>query len=127
VKTDTTAVTVGVTNNNKTDLVLTGTITTPTDETTDPAITTTYTKADLHTSTGGTTASVLFIGMYKQTSDTVQTYPLNNLRHTCTRGLYVCVSVTTPLGALFISTLSSRVFSLIFNLWISKTASFSVI
>ena len=86
--TDTTAVTVGVTNDNKTDSVLTGTITPPTDDATDPAITTTYNK---DTSTGGTTTGVLFIGMYKQTSDTVQTYPLNNLWHTCTTGLYVCV------------------------------------
>jgi len=43
VTTDTTAVTFGDTNDNKTDSVLTGTITTPTNEATDPAITTTYT------------------------------------------------------------------------------------
>jgi len=82
-----------------------GTITTPTDDATDPAISTAYTKLDLHTSTGGATTATTFIGMYKQTSDSVQTYPLINLWCTCTRELYVCLSVTTPLGALFISTL----------------------
>ena len=76
--TDTTAVTVGVTNDNKTDSVLTGTITTPTDEATDPTITTTYTKADIHTPTGGTTTGVTFIGMYKQTSDTVNITDLSH-------------------------------------------------
>jgi len=40
-----------------------GTITTPTDDATDPAITTAYTKPDLHTSTGGTTTGVTFIAV----------------------------------------------------------------
>jgi len=71
---ETTAVTVGVPDN-KTDLDLTGTITTPTDDATDPAITTAYTKPDLHTSTGRATTDTTFIGMYKQTLDTVQAYP----------------------------------------------------
>jgi len=61
-KTNTTAVTVGVTNDNETDLVLT---TNPTDDATDPAITTTDTKPHTQTSTGGTTTTtdITFIGM----------------------------------------------------------------
>ena len=63
VKIDATAVTVGVTNENETDLVLT---TNPTGDATDPAITTTDTKPPTHTSTGGTTTTtdVTFIGTY---------------------------------------------------------------
>ena len=55
-----------------------GTITTPTNEATVPTITTTYTKADIHTSTGGTTTGVTFIGMYKQTLDTVNITDLSH-------------------------------------------------
>ena len=61
-KTDTTPGTVGVTNENETDLVLT---TNPTDDATDPAIVTMDTKLPMQTSTGGTTTTtdITFIGI----------------------------------------------------------------
>ena len=61
-KTDTTVGTVGVTNENETDMVVT---TNPTDDATDPANTTMATKPPTQTSTGGTTTTtdITFIGI----------------------------------------------------------------